>query len=519
MQQPLTPIYQQRLQTWTDLIKNVMDHFDPGSKDFDPGLKDIQHTDSITFAIRALQPCPYSPEMATQLQILKDLCYDIQAFALDFSQDHSALDSALKDDLDAFVKLSANLRTALVNQQWRQNTRDPWLADMLLQKHIHSCVAKLPRDKLIDQQLKFAAFEKVIVQTLTLSLAALSDAKTKILSKQLNSLAAFNKALAEVDPESDWNSFSLSNNLPNHCPSPSIDAISYDGKHDDLTKIVKQGPLLRKEGVFKREYKPFYGILTTCGYFHTLPPQQSGSDLLIDNPDQSIDLNDWILQPLMMNEKEPEEIAFVQKNTMLREVKLKVFQLTQVRGKTMNDSIDWWGIFNEQMRKQRKPVLESAEPVSPLAPKQPNSQLAPEQSSSQLASKQSNSQLAPKQSNSQLASKQSNSQLAPKQSNSQLTFNTPHHATLESDPKYPNSTFSSERMPPKNTMPTHEPPQNFASFDQAEFASFNAPEKPDTQPTFETPFAESPALSITERMDQMFQKKTTWESNQEDNVW
>ncbi|KAK5670063.1 hypothetical protein QVD99_003467 [Batrachochytrium dendrobatidis] len=87
------------------------------------------------------------------------------------------------------------------------------------------------------------------------------------------------KLLDTMEADKDWAIFRASNcdrfidqdNVPLVDPANII----YDGCDDLAIRVVRQGSLLRKEGVFKRSYRPINAVLSTSGYLHTLPPLSS----------------------------------------------------------------------------------------------------------------------------------------------------------------------------------------------------------------------------------------------------
>ncbi|EGF79144.1 hypothetical protein BATDEDRAFT_26405 [Batrachochytrium dendrobatidis JAM81] len=148
--------------------------------------------------------------------------------------------------------------------------------------------------------------------------------------------------------------------------------IIYDGCDDLAIRVVRQGSLLRKEGVFKRSYRPVNAVLSTSGYLHTLPPLSStpigathsdtssaggpfsptgnkpdfSADSILEMPELTLDLAEYTLLPLNLGDKDPKDIVFVGKNSGMfgRDIKHKF------KGKTMVESADWWTAINEHMK-------------------------------------------------------------------------------------------------------------------------------------------------------------------------
>lgn len=289
------------------------------------------------------------------IPILKELLSEVRRKATDESK-WSKLDKALAVDLDSFNKLASNVRNSLMRQQWKGDTndfpevskdcpKDPYLANMALQRHIVACAKNQQdyRTQIIAQEEDFAAFEAVVVQNVKVSLATFYDWRSGTFEQQVDQIKFMQNQLKQMDPERDWSMFKNNNDnrflvVPSEFVQPK--RVQYDGFDDPGVQFTKQGKLLRKEGVFKRTYKNVHVVLTSSSYFHSF----ADGDLI--TPELSIDLMECTLVPLMMNEKEPEEIALVGKSGMFgRDVKHKF------RGENMAESAEWWGAINEQMRK------------------------------------------------------------------------------------------------------------------------------------------------------------------------
>jgi hypothetical protein len=199
-----------------------------------------------------------------------------------------------------------------------------------LQKHIAVCHEKQEhyRGQLIEEEQDFASFEAVIVQNIKVSLATFYEWRSGTFGAQLDQIKQLQGQLGDMDPERDWWFFSHNNDnrfLVHPSEFIAIRNVHYDGSDDDALKVVKQGRLLRKEGVFKRAYKPIHAVLTQSSYFHSFP--ELGKDEKLSNlvPELTVDLTECTLVPLMMNEKEPEEIALLGKPGLFgKEVKYKV---------------------------------------------------------------------------------------------------------------------------------------------------------------------------------------------------
>lgn len=139
------------------------------------------------------------------------------------------------------------------------------------------------------------------------------------LSKKMETFAA----------DEDWSKFknaNLDRLLNAEIPPVEIKNVIYDGCDDPAITSVREGVMLRKEGVIVKSYKPFHAILTQSGYFH-LTSSITRDEKFPEVFELSLDLSECTLQPLMMNEKEPEEIALIEKKTGMfgGELKHRVF--------------------------------------------------------------------------------------------------------------------------------------------------------------------------------------------------
>ncbi|KAI8915878.1 hypothetical protein EDD86DRAFT_197099 [Gorgonomyces haynaldii] len=311
------------------------------------------------------------------LPILKELLVEIKRRAQDAGKDWGLLDQGLSTDLEKFVKHSTDVRKSLMGQQWRdpndpkEQSRDPWLANLALRKHMDEAFKRQEdyRKKLQEQRESFSNFEKVIVQNIRVALTTFYEFRCTTFGQQYDLAKELKSSLERMNPENDWSLFEKNHGdrfIDENVPLVQIKDIEYDGCDDEAVRSVKEGPLLRKEGVFMRSYKPVYCVLTQSGYFHCLPPMNPGETFPDPNSELSLDLTECQLQPLMMNEKDPEEIAFIESSAGMfgRQVKHKI------RGKGMAESAEWWGAINEQIRKQgkRPPRVHQVQEEAPPLP-------------------------------------------------------------------------------------------------------------------------------------------------------
>ncbi|KAJ2988127.1 hypothetical protein HDV02_005733, partial [Globomyces sp. JEL0801] len=144
-----------------------------------------------------------------------------------------------------------------------------------LQKHIAHCFKKQKeyRDRIIEQQDDMAAFEAVIIQNIKVSMATFYEWRTGKFNQELDQIKTIQTQLTAMDPEQDWKVFkdNHANRFLENVPLVQIKELRYEGWDHPGLQIVKQGKLLRKEGVFKRAYKTSLGILTRSGYLHSVP--------------------------------------------------------------------------------------------------------------------------------------------------------------------------------------------------------------------------------------------------------
>ena len=216
----------------------------------------------------------------------------------------------------------------------------------------------------------------MIVQNIRVGLASFYEWQTSNYTKRLDQSRDMAKLLDTMEADKDWAIFRASNcdrfidqdNVPLVDPANII----YDGCDDLAIRVVRQGSLLRKEGVFKRSYRPVNAVLSTSGYLHTLPPLSStpigathsdtssaggpfsptgnkpdfSADFILEMPELTLDLAEYTLLPLNLGDKDHKDIVFVGKNSGMfgRDIKHKF------KGKTMVESADWWTAINEHMK-------------------------------------------------------------------------------------------------------------------------------------------------------------------------
>eukprot|EP00842_Homolaphlyctis_polyrhiza_P004540 jgi/Hompol1/5087/HPOL_004149-RA len=303
------------------------------------------------------------------LPILRELHAEVKKKSTDADKEWTLLDRDLRSDLETYVRLSNNVRHSLVRQQWKGDAsslpdmtkdvpRDPYIADVFLRKHIAACVQRQDYyiKKLLEQQDSFAAFEKVIVQNVRISLSSFYEWMGSSNTRQLEQVREMSKQLDIMQADKDWAIFKSENMdrfIEAECKLASPTSLTYDGHDDDAVKPIKEGKLQRKEGVFKKTYRPLYAVLSTSGYLHLMAPQPEGTvEVLPDGmPEYTLDLTDCSLVPLNIGDKDPDEIVLVEKSGGMfgRDSKHRL------KGKNMADSSEWWNALNEHMCHLGKP--------------------------------------------------------------------------------------------------------------------------------------------------------------------
>jgi hypothetical protein len=256
------------------------------------------------------------------IPILKELLTQIKKKVTEPEQKWAQLDKDLKNDLDLFVKLSTHVKASLARQNWKggvelieiakDTPKDPWLANISLQKHIDQCYGKQADYRMLikEQEDDFAAFEAVVVQNIKISLSTFYEWRSGTFIQQVDQIKIMKGQLDEMDPERDWKIFKgkNKNRFLQPCPLVELSDLKFDGHDDPALKPIKQGRLLKKEGVFKRTFKAYTAVLTPSSYFHAIPEPPKGEKYL-GLPELTLDLTEFTLQPLMMNEKDPEELG------------------------------------------------------------------------------------------------------------------------------------------------------------------------------------------------------------------
>ncbi|KAJ3277153.1 hypothetical protein HDV01_000205 [Terramyces sp. JEL0728] len=436
------------------------------------------------------------------IPILKELLGEIKKKAADSDGKWTQLDKELASDLETYVRLAANVRTSLMRQQWKGEhsevpeiakdaPRDPWIANQALQRHIAYCNSKQQeyRNKIMGQQEDFAAFEAVVVQNIKVSMSTFYEWRSSNFSQQVDQIKAMQSQLNQMDPERDWGLFASNNEnrFLTPCPVVKVADLTYDGYDDPGLTIVKQGKLLRKEGVFKRAYKPTVGVLTQSGYLHALPELAPGEQFY-QPPEISIDLTECTLAPLMMNEKEPEELALLGKGGGMfgRDSKHKF------RGVTMADSAEWWGAINDLMKAQegKRATMAKTEPEAKKVDPAPTQQ-APQKVNEKPHAKAQPAAVSPKPS-------------LPQRKTEVPVKDAPIPIPVKVQAFSTDSAFGTSPLPQQTSNPSPEAPTDHSEFYHSSANSANV-----NQDLYYTPPVDNSMahLSISERMEHAFNSR------------
>ncbi|KAJ3021398.1 hypothetical protein HKX48_008628 [Thoreauomyces humboldtii] len=334
------------------------------------------------------------------LPTLRSMLTDLRRKSQDADREWTSLDKELARDKDIYVKLAAQLQSALAKhngesydgQDGKDTSgsviKDPWAANLNLKRHIATCVYKQDhyRAVLLAQQDHFATFESTIVQTLRVTLSSFFDWQKKDLDVSQDSFKKLKSTLHTIDVKKDWEAFrtrNLDRFVERDCPLLSEPQIAYQGREDPLIAANKEGLLYRRDtGIkfgFRKSWKETLVVVTTANYLHALPPQAlsqpanlSSSSLTEEKqeevasrtePELSLYLPDCVIGPLMMNEKEPEEFVVQQKAGGMFGGEKKH------KGANMDQSAMWWGYLSERVRmaKLRQELLAPSSPLSTSA--------------------------------------------------------------------------------------------------------------------------------------------------------
>ena len=156
-----------------------------------------------------------------------------------------------------------------------------------------------------------SAFETVIIKNLKTTLTFYLEWTSTSCLQQSEQILVVKQIMQDMKPDEDWKRFEEShrNRFIENQPLVSPESLVYDGFDDPIMEPSHKGALFRKDGIFKRSFKKCYAVLTKSNFLHFFQEQVSGKNPILGTPELSIDLSDVSLSPMMMNEKEPEEIS------------------------------------------------------------------------------------------------------------------------------------------------------------------------------------------------------------------
>ena len=151
----------------------------------------------------------------------------------------------------------------------------------------------------------------MIIQNLKVSITSYLDWTSTCALQYSEQIQLIKQIIEDLKPEDDWKQFEACNRgrFIDKQPLVSPESIVYDGFDDPIMEPAMKGILMRKDGIFKRSFKKCYGVLTKSNFLHFFQEAVSGKNPILGTPDLSIDLSETTLSPMMMNEKEPEEIS------------------------------------------------------------------------------------------------------------------------------------------------------------------------------------------------------------------
>ncbi|KAI9337679.1 hypothetical protein DFJ73DRAFT_962277 [Zopfochytrium polystomum] len=327
---------------------------------------------------RAAQHHQAAATIETQtLPNLRSLLIEVKKKAAGTEKEWVTLDKELAKDRETFVKLTNQFQATLDRQKWISQAsldidgsmgseedlfrdvaqKDPWLANMffltkraaVVKRFARNLLAKqnATRQAVLSQQASIQVFEQVVIQHLRDILSGWFSIKSRALQSQKEAFSQLNGSLDGVDPKLDWSLFRerrrdvvINPDDPAAVADLKEGDISYEGRDDPRTLIVKEGVLWRSiPGVLRnRGHTPGIYVLTASGHLHgfhppnglpglnqdgvdgssqgSQPPNQSisasSSDLpsavdlvMVADPDLSIQLFEASIAPLRSDPRDP----------------------------------------------------------------------------------------------------------------------------------------------------------------------------------------------------------------------
>ncbi|KAJ3076829.1 Coiled-coil domain-containing protein 39 [Podochytrium sp. JEL0797] len=231
---------------------------------------------------------------------LRDLFKEIVSKSIDADKEWVELDKTLNDNRETYVKLTKALRLSLERQKIllggdaegvmnkaklsnipKDVPRDPWIANLVLQRFIHTLRDQFPSTlkNLVNQQSRILVFEKVVIQLLKPTLNSYFSRRLSKGAPANDPGIALLRALEALDPDQDWQLF-LVRNKTNLVDPDSLEKglaaevvarnVKYEGMDHSRCQFVKEGTMLRNiPGILRSKgYKASHYVLTVSGFLH-----------------------------------------------------------------------------------------------------------------------------------------------------------------------------------------------------------------------------------------------------------
>ncbi|KAJ3392845.1 hypothetical protein HDU84_003329 [Entophlyctis sp. JEL0112] len=314
------------------------------------------------------------------LPSLKDLLAEISSKSMDSDAEWKELDRLLGSNRATFVKLSRALRSSIERMRILRGEnpdspvnkaklakipkdvpKDPWIANLALQRFIHSLRDEFPKtlEALVNQQSRILVFEKVVIQLLKPTLHsyfARSNPSASVNSKN-DYASAVLSALDALDPDKDWQLFlernktSLvdPNSLEKNLATVVVEReVKYEGMDHARCRFVREGTLLRNmPGILRSKgYKPCHYVLTVSGFLHGFADVKKDSvvevgstvdvgHFALGDPDFSLYLPDCLISLKGADGKEQKEFSIKATGGMFGNDKLTL------KGETDEETTFW----------------------------------------------------------------------------------------------------------------------------------------------------------------------------------
>ncbi|KAI9341962.1 hypothetical protein BDR26DRAFT_859857 [Obelidium mucronatum] len=231
---------------------------------------------------------------------LRDLFKEIVSKSIDSDKEWIELDKLLSSNRETYIKLTRALRMSIERQKIllggdpdsvlnkaklnnipKDVPKDPWIANLAVQRFIHNLREEFPKtlEKLVSQQSRILVFEKVVIQLLKPTL-------NSYFSRRISKGVAANdpgivllRSLEALDPDKDWQLF-LIRNKNNLVDPESVEKglaatvigkeVKYEGMDHSRCQFVKEGTMQRNiPGILRSKgFKPSHYVLTVSGFLH-----------------------------------------------------------------------------------------------------------------------------------------------------------------------------------------------------------------------------------------------------------